>query len=73
MAPLWEEYPDLRPLTLETEGGIDPVRFRVPREKLAPVREALARLRRASDDALPLVQSGASTPGEERGYLSTAV
>jgi hypothetical protein len=70
LSPLYEEFPDLVPVRAERPGAGDPLRFRIPAAQLAPVREALARLRRVTDDVFTLVEQGASTPGEKLGYMT---
>jgi hypothetical protein len=70
LAPLWDEFPELRPPVADAPGGFDPLGFRIPAAELAPVLEGLAQLRRVMDESMSLFQEGASTPGEERGYLT---
>jgi hypothetical protein len=70
LGPLWQEFPDLTPPGPERPADFDALRFRVSPEELAPVQGALARLRQVLHDLISLVESGAVTPGEQRGYLS---
>lgn len=68
LSPLFREFPDLEP---PHPAGADSFRrYTVPAAELAPVRDALAQLRRVALELIPLFEKGASTRGEERGYLT---
>jgi hypothetical protein len=71
LAPLWEEHPGLKPQAGNANSA--PGKLRIPAAELDHVLAALAQLRKAALDAIPIAGAGAATPGESIGYRAALV